>query len=180
MAHQGKRANFALQGGGSHGAFTWGVLDRILEDGRLSIDAISGTSAGAMNAVVLADGLMDGGPDGAREHLERFWRAISETASLSPVQRTPFDAFTGNWSLESSPGYHFMDALTRVASPYQFNPLNINPLKELLEERSILNGCGNAIYQAVYFRHQCGNRKVRVFDSDGLTAEMVMASACLP
>lgn len=92
-----KRINLALQGGGAHGAFTWGVLDRILEDERLEIAAISGTSAGAMNAVALADGFVTGGPERAREKLAAFWRAISAAARLSPFQRSPFEKWFGGW-----------------------------------------------------------------------------------
>ncbi len=131
-ADRRKRINLALQGGGAHGAFTWGVLDRILEDGRLEIDAISGTSAGAMNAVALADGYTAGGPEAAREKLAGFWRAIAEAARFSPIRRAPIDVLMGNWSLERSWGYHVMDAMTRMFSPSQLNPLNINPLREVL------------------------------------------------
>ena len=128
-----KRINLALQGGGAHGAFTWGVLDRILEDGRLEIEAMSGTSAGAMNAVALADGFTAGGADGAREKLEGFWRTMSEAAKNSPIQRAPIDVMMGYWSLDRSWGYHMADAMTRMFSPYQLNPLNMNPLRDVLE-----------------------------------------------
>lgn len=181
MSGNVKRANLALQGGGSHGAFTWGVLDRLLEDGQLFINAISGTSAGAMNAVVLADGWTEGGADAAREHLEYFWRKISQTAALSPVRRTPFDAFMGNWSLEYSPGYHFFDTLTRIASPYQLNPLNINPLKELLEETVDFERVRHCRSPGLFISAtNVETGRVKVFDSTELTADMVMASACLP
>ena len=128
-----KRVNLALQGGGAHGAFTWGVLDRILEDDRLKIDAISGTSAGAMNAVVVADGITSGGRDGARQALHDFWRAVAESARTSPIQRSPIDVFMGNWNLDYSPGVIWFDLISRVVSPYDFNPLNLNPLKDLVE-----------------------------------------------
>jgi NTE family protein len=176
-----KRVNLALQGGGAHGAFTWGVLDQILEDGRLAIAAISGTSAGAMNAVALADGFTAGGRDRAREKLEQFWRAISHAARHSPIRRAPIDVMMGNWSLERSTGYQWMDMMTRMFSPYQLNPLDLNPLRDLVEE-TIDFDC---------VRHCTGIRlfisatnvetgRVRVFDSRTLTADMVMASACLP
>lgn len=176
-----KRVNLALQGGGAHGAFTWGVLDHILEDGRLEIAAISGTSAGAMNAVALADGYTAGGPEKAREKLEYFWRAISEAARHSPFRRSAIDVMTGNWNLERSPGYQWMDFMTRVFSPYQFNPLDLNPLRDLVE-KCIDFDC---------VRHCTGIRlfisatnvetgRVKVFDSRSLTVDMVMASACLP
>src|SRR5262244_3009683 len=97
--------DLALQGGGAHGAFTWGVLDRLLEESWLRIEAISGTSAGAMNAAVMADGDAKGGSQGAREALEAFWRGVSRAALFSPLQRTPIDVLFGRWSLDHSPAY---------------------------------------------------------------------------
>ncbi|MEO0760985.1 MAG: patatin-like phospholipase family protein, partial [Pseudomonadota bacterium] len=128
-----KSVNLALQGGGSHGAFTWGVLDRIFEEDRLWIEAISGTSAGAMNAVVAAQGMYDGQAQGARRALHQFWAAVSEAGRASPIKRTPIDMLLGNWSLDTSPGYLTMDLLSRIASPYETNPLNLNPLRDLLD-----------------------------------------------
>ena len=95
-----KSINLALQGGGSHGAFTWGVLDHFMEDGRVSIEGISGTSAGAMNGAVLAHGYLGGGADGAREALEQFWRQVSEMGRLSPIKRSPLSILTGRWDME--------------------------------------------------------------------------------
>ncbi len=123
-----KAVNLALQGGGSHGAFTWGVLDGLLADGRVEIEAISGTSAGAINAVVLADGVTKGGLEGARQALADFWRAIARLGRFGPVLRTPFDFASGGWSLDYSPSYVAFEMLSRVVSPYQFNPLNFNPV----------------------------------------------------
>src|SRR5271165_1056130 len=97
--------DFGLQGGGSHGAFTWGVLDRLLEEPWLEIDGISGTSAGAMNAAVLVAGYAKGGPAGGREALETFWRRVSEAARFSPLRRGPLDMLLGRWTLDSSPIY---------------------------------------------------------------------------
>ena len=176
-----KRVNFALQGGGAHGAFTWGVLDRVLEDGRVDISAISGTSAGAMNAVALADGYTANGADGAREKLERLWLAMSDAARLSPVQRAPIDVLMGNWSLDRSWGYHLMDATSRMFSPYQLNPMNLNPLKDVLES-SIDFDCVQHCESIRLFISATNveTGRVKVFDSRQLTAEMVMASACLP
>ena len=178
---QPKAVNLALQGGGAHGAFTWGVLDRLLEDDRLSIEAISGTSAGAMNAVVMADGIMRDGVDGARTGLARFWKAVSEAAHLSPLQRSPIDIFMGNWSLDTSPTFLFFDLLSRVASPYETNPLNINPLKELVEEFvdfDLVRGCDRMKVFVSATNVETG--RVKVFDCHQLTSDMVMASACLP
>ena len=123
--------DFALQGGGSHGAFTWGVLDRMLEEPWLHIAAISGTSAGAMNAAVLADGWIEGGAAGARAALEKYWRRVSAAAAFSPLQRSPLDRMMGRWSLDTSPAYLVMDIMTRLLSPYDLNPLGFNPLREI-------------------------------------------------
>ncbi|MGH6831609.1 MAG: patatin-like phospholipase family protein, partial [Methyloceanibacter sp.] len=111
---QPKPVNLALQGGGAHGAFTWGVLDTLLEDERVQIEAISGTSAGAMNAVVLADGMMEGGREGGRRALEAFWAAVSRAALASPLKRSVWDMLTGNWNLDFSPSYLFFDQLSRL------------------------------------------------------------------
>ncbi len=114
--------DLALQGGGAHGAFTWGVLDRLLEEPWLEIDGISGTSAGAMNAAVLIDGHATGGADGARAALERFWRSVSAAALLSPLRRTPLDVLLGRWTLDYSPAFIAMDLASRLFSPYDLNP----------------------------------------------------------
>src|ERR1700760_1763317 len=124
--------DFALQGGGAHGAFTWGVLDRLLEEERLRIDGISGTSAGAMNAAVLADGYTDGGPAGARRALESFWSGVSRSARFSPFQRGPLDVLLGRWTLDHSPLFVAMEMMARVISPYDANPLGANPLRSIL------------------------------------------------
>ena len=126
--------DLALQGGGSHGAFTWGVLDRLLEEPWLRIEAISGTSAGAMNAAVLVDGWMQGGAQGARATLETYWRQVSRAAAFSPVQRSPLDRLMGRWTLDTSPAYVVMDLMARVLSPYDLNPLGFNPLRTILTD----------------------------------------------
>jgi len=176
-----KLINLALQGGGAHGAFTWGVLDCLLEDGRVQIEAISGTSAGAMNAVVVADGLMKGGEEQARAGLDTFWKAVSEAAKGSPIQRSPIDVFMGNWSLDASPSYLFFDLLNRVASPYELNPLNINPLRDLVEAQvdfATVRACDRMKIFVSATNVETG--RVKVFNRDELTADAVMASACLP
>ena len=127
-----KRINLALQGGGAYGAFTWGVLDHLLEDGRLTFEGISGTSAGAVNAVMLADGLRRGGPDEARNRLAEFWKAASIGSGLPPLQK----AVVGRlFSLlpEDGPTFDWLTAWSKYLSPYDLNPLNINPLKDLIE-----------------------------------------------
>jgi len=176
-----KSINLALQGGGAHGAFTWGVLDCLLEDERIGIEAISGTSAGAMNAVVAADGLMRAGEEGAREGLAHFWKAVSDAGRLSPIQRGPIDVFMGNWSLDNSPSYVFFDLLHRVTSPYDVNPLNLNPLQVILEKAvdfELVRSCDKMKIFISATNVETG--RVQVFNRHELTCDMVMASACLP
>src|SRR5215472_12307099 len=126
--------DLALQGGGSHGAFTWGALDRLLEEPWLKIDGVSGTSAGAMNAAVMAYGYQQGGRAGARETLGAFWRRVSDAARFSPFQRGPLDVLLGRWTLDTSPMYVAMDLMSRLVSPYDLNPMGKNPLREILAE----------------------------------------------
>ncbi len=176
-----KSINLALQGGGSHGALTWGVLDRLLEDGRLRISAVSGTSAGAMNAVVLADGLERGGAEGARAHLRTFWKAVSDAARFSPIRRTAWDRMWGRYSLDHSPGYLFMEGLSRVFSPYDLNPLNINPLRDILDQHvdfGNVNRCKRV--QVFVTATNVRTGRPRIFGSGDVTVESVLASACLP
>ena len=176
-----KKIDLALQGGGAHGAFTWGVMDRLLEDERIEIEAISGTSAGAMNAVVAADGLMKDGTEGARNALRQFWKAVSQAALASPYQRTPYDRMTGNWNLDHSPGYLFFDLLGRIASPYDLNPLNINPLRDLLTKTidfDRVRCCSGLKLFIAATSVRTG--RVRLFEREELTVDVLMASACLP
>src|SRR5579864_6021390 len=127
-----RTVNLALQGGGAHGAFTWGVLDRLLDDDRLRIEGISGTSAGAINAAVLAQGHLRGGAAGARAALDQFWRRLSELGWLSPVHRGWYERAMGTWNLDESPSSIWLDQLSHIVSPYQSNPLNLSPLRDLL------------------------------------------------
>ena len=176
-----KQINVALQGGGSHGAFTWGVLDRLLEDGRLDLAAISGTSAGAMNAVAFIDGWLAGGADGARQKLHDFWRSVARKGRFSPVQRMPWDVMLGNWSIENSPGYIWWESMSRLLSPYLANPLNINPLREVVESEidfDRVRSCRELALFVSATNVQTG--KLRVFPTHEVTIDVVMASACLP
>ncbi|MGP8231509.1 MAG: patatin-like phospholipase family protein [Methylovirgula sp.] len=176
-----KSVNLALQGGGSHGAFTWGVLDYLLEDGRLDIAAVSGTSAGAMNAVVLAQGWLENGRDGAREKLAQFWRSISTENALSPTQSRFFDLFFGPQTVGGQFSSLWGDFLTHFASPYQFNPLDLNPLCDYLENAIDFEKV-RAIKDFKLFIAATNVRtgKIKVFKEGELTADHVMASACLP
>ena len=177
-----KSIDLALQGGGAHGAFTWGVLDRLLDDDRLRIDGISGTSAGAMNAVVLADGFAcGGGPAGAKRALRAFWTGVSAASRFSPMQRSLLDRLFGYWSLDRSPGYLWMQMAGTMLSPYDFNPLNINPLRDLLGrlvnfERVRMCDEIKLFISATNVR--TGN--ARIFRGQEIDVDRVMASACLP
>jgi NTE family protein len=174
-----KRINLALQGGGAHGAFTWGVLDHLLADGRLAFDGISGTSAGAINAVMVADGLARGGPEAARERLAEFWRAASLGGDLPVGQRLAVERMF-KVSSDESPMRIWMDAMARFLSPYDVNPLNINPLKQLVEkfvDFDAVRGGELALYIAAT---NVFTGELRVFTREHVTADAVMASACLP
>jgi NTE family protein len=178
----GRTVNLALQGGGAHGAFTWGVLDRLLEEEHLGIEGVTATSAGAMNATVLAYGMAEGGREGAREALARFWRRISDAALLSPLQPTLADRLAGNRALEHSPAFVMFDIWTRLLSPYQFNPFNYNPLRRVLEEvvdfaRLSRKSCPLKLFLSAT---NVRTGKVKVFDNESITADAVLASGCLP
>ena len=178
-----KTINLALQGGGSHGAFAWGVLDRLLEDGRLEFDGISGTSAGSMNAVVMVCGLQKGGHDGARAALEKFWQAVSEAGErFSPVRMLPWDRLIrSNWNNDDSFSFQAFKAMTNAFSPYQLNPMNFNPLKDILNEQVDFEALKQHQKHKLFLSAtnvQSGN--VRVFQNHEINADVVMASACLP
>jgi NTE family protein len=176
-----KTINLALQGGGSHGAFAWGVIDRLLEDERIGIEGVVGTSAGAMNAAVLAYGLTIGGNRGARAKLADFWTRIGELAARSPLQPSWLDRATSPGSLDHSPWWIWLDAMTRFLSPYQLNPLNHHPLREVLAgtvdfERlrrdspvKLFTCAANVL-----------TGRIKVFERHEMCVEAVLASACLP
>jgi len=172
--------DFALQGGGAHGAFTWGVLDRLLEEPWLRIDGISGTSAGAMNAAVLADGYAQDGAEGARRALEKYWRYVSDSARWSPFRRTPMDVMLGRWTLDHSPLFIAMDVMSRLFSPYDFNPGGTNPLRGILAELIDFERLKQAPIKLFISATNVRTGRVRVFRNAEITPEVLLASACLP
>lgn len=172
--------DLALQGGGAHGAFTWGVLDRLLEEKKLKLDGISGTSAGAMNAVVLVDGYTKGGPQGARDSLELFWKSVSEAARFSILKRSPLDIFLGQWSLDHSPFFIAMDILSRVFSPYDLNPLGVNPLRDILAKTIDFKRLSRSSIKLFITATNVSTGRGRVFRNNEITPEVLLASACLP
>jgi NTE family protein len=170
-----------LQGGGTHGAFAWGVLDKLLEDGRIEIEGISATSAGAMNAAVLAFGFSQGGSEGARKALDGFWRRVADAAAIAPLLPSVLDRLLHNHALSFTPAFLVFDLMTRLMSPYQFNPLNINPLRHVLEQSVDFDRlkCSTAI-KIFLSATNVRTGKIKVFKDAELSADSVLASACLP
>jgi NTE family protein len=177
----GKRINLALQGGGAHGAFTWGVLEHLLGDDRLVIEGVSGTSSGAMNAIMLTDGLARGGRAEAQKRLGDFWRSVSSTGDLPPLQRAVVERLLAFTPVEGSPVQAWLDLMSRFFSPYDFNPLNINPLKELVERFVDFKAVQSfPDIQLFISATNVQTGRVRIFPREKVTADAVMASACLP
>jgi NTE family protein len=176
-----KRLNLALQGGGAHGAFTWGVLDQLLGDERIAIEGISGTSAGAVNAVMVADGLVRGGREEAQKRLADFWRAVSSTGNLPALQREVMQRLLSFTPIEGTPVQAWLNVVSRYFSPYDVNPLNINPLKDLIGRFVDFDKLRAAAdLQLFISATNVQTGRVRIFSREKITAEAVMASACLP
>jgi NTE family protein len=176
-----KKLNLALQGGGAHGAFTWGVLDALIEDGRLDFEAISGTSAGAMNAVVLADGYARGGGEAARERLAAFWKGVSRDGAPARAADAAIDRLIGFWKVPGFDPLAMFREFAQSFSPSEINPLNINPLRDLVEklvdfERVRASKDIRLFISATNVR----DGKIKVFTDGEITADALMASACLP
>jgi len=180
-----KTVNLALQGGGAHGAFTWGVLDKLLEDGRINIDGICATSAGTMNACAMAWGMHKGGNDGARQALHDFWKNISDAGQkANPIPKMPWEKFmpqSGWMKTDDTLSFFLLDSMTRLFSPYQLNPFDFNPLRDVLEETINFDelrecDCVKLFISATHVH----SGKVRVFDTQEIDLDVVMASACLP
>ncbi len=177
----GKKISLALQGGGTHAAFSWGVIDQLLIDGRHEIEAVSATSGGAMLAAVMAQGLHDGGAQGARDALLKFWNKVSIAASMLPLRVNVVDKFLSNVGVDLSPSSVALDYLTRIFSPYQFNLFDLNPLRDIVGEMvdfaMINKKCPVALYvNATNAR----TGKSKIFDHTELSLDAIMASSCLP
>jgi NTE family protein len=176
-----KKINLALQGGGAHGAFTWGVLDYLLEDGRLAIEGLSGTSAGALNAVICVDGLARGGPREARKRLADFWRSVSIDGKLPLIQRQIVDRLLTFLPLEGTPVQAWFEVLSRYFSPYDLNPLNINPLRGMIErfvDFDVVRRCTDV--QLFVCATNVFTGRLRIFAREEMSADVVMASVALP
>ncbi len=177
-----KRVSLALQGGGSHGAFTWGILDRLLEDNRLEIEGLTGTSAGGMNAVAVAQGLTRGGPEAARSELKNFWQEIHSAGKYSSLNnRGPIDKMMNKFTMYNSPGFMMFDYLSRIFSPYEMNPLGIDPLKDVIEKNFDFELLRTSSQCKVYL---CATHvftgRLRIFNIKELRLECLLATACLP
>ena len=172
--------DLALQGGGSHGAFTWGVLDRLFEEPWLRVEAVSGTSAGAMNAALVAHGWGQNGAQGARAALEHFWRQVGQMALFSPLQRSPLDRLLGRWSMGHSLAYVTMDLVSRVFSPYDLNPLKFNPLRDLLAKTVDFDRLAASPVKVFVTATNVHSGRGRIFRSAEITPDVLLASACLP
>ena len=179
MSASVKRVNLALQGGGSHGAYSWGALDALLEDERIEIVGVSGASSGAMNAVVLAAGLQEGRTS-ARRRLGEFWLSVSQEGALPAVERPLFDAWLHAWKAAFTP-QGWVDAVSQVISPYAFNPLNIDLLRgclaSVVDFESLRRGAGPKLFVAAT---NVWTGQGEIFRREVLTPDHVMASACLP
>ena len=172
--------DLALQGGGSHGAFTWGVLDRLLEEPWLGIDGISGTSAGAMNGAVLVAGFAAGGAEGAKSALTAFWERVSHSARFSPIRRSPMDVMLGRWTLDTSPFYLAFDLASRVFSPYDLNPRGTNPLRDVLADSVDFSQLAASKIRLFVTATNVRTGRGRVFRNAEITPDVLLASACLP
>ena len=176
-----KTVSLALQGGGSHGAFTWGVLDRLTEEDRLRFEAISGTSAGAMNGALMSIGLNKGDPALARRLMGDLWRQVSSHNAFSPFQPTWFDRLWGNHNLDMSPVFNAMDMVSRISSPYQFNPFDFNPLRDLLADLVTEEDLKSAVSPRLYVSAtDVMEGRLKVFTGEEVSVESLIASACLP
>ena len=172
--------DLGLQGGGAHGAFTWGVLDRLLEEKWLRFDGVSGTSAGAMNAAVMADGLAAGGPEQARAALEQFWKRVSDAALLSPLRRGPLEILAGTWTLDYSPVFAALDVAARMLSPYDMNPMGSNPLRQILADSVDFDRVARAPIKLFVTATNVRTGRGRIFRNADVTPDVLLASACLP
>jgi NTE family protein len=172
--------DLALQGGGAHGAYTWGVLDRLLEEPSLLIEGISGTSAGSMNAAVLASGYAKGGAKGAQQTLTEFWQRVSAAARFSPFQRGPLDILSGNWTMDYSPLFITFDLAARLFSPYDLNPAALNPLRDILSESIDFSVLAKSPIKLFITATNVTTGRGKVFRNKEITPDVLLASACLP
>lgn len=182
MSTYSKKISLGLQGGGTYGAFTWGVLDRLLQEERLEITSLSGASAGAINAAIVADGYArGGGREGARRSLDRFWRALGGTALFSPLQRTPLDVLSGGFTMRHSPAYQLMEMAGALAGPVLEMPFTVNPLRNFLTamiDFERVRACEEL--KVFVSATEVNSGRGKIFVREEMDVQRLMASACLP
>ncbi|MCK7615857.1 patatin-like phospholipase family protein [Roseibium sediminicola] len=174
------RLNLALQGGGAHGAFTWGVLDRLLEEDRFAVNAVSGTSAGAMNAAALVSGLMRGGREEARRSLESFWRKVSSRSRFNPFNMSTAQAVLSSLGIDRDTLPALFSSGTPLFSPYDLNPAGFNPLREIIQDTVDLEAIARAPIGLYVTATHVASGEARIFSNDAISADVLLASACLP
>ncbi len=181
MEKTGKTINIAIQGGGAHGALSWGMLDRLLEDERINIEAVTATSAGSVNACALAYGMYVGGRERAKKALHDVWQEIYRAGAFyTPLKHISVEPYI-SWNIDYSPLFFFMDSISRIFSPYQLNPLNINPLRDILEKEINFSDIRKCDCMKLFISTtHVKTGKVRVFETNEINLDVVMASACLP
>jgi len=181
MSFKTKKINLALQGGGAHGAFTWGVIDRLLDEPDIEIEGISGTSAGAMNAVILANGLIEGGRDQAKIALQSFWWEISLLGNVfNPLKKSIAEKIDDPWNLDWSLSYTYHELMSRILSPYQSNPLNINPLKWVLQKKINFEKLCDSPIKLFIAATSVTTGRAKIFKENEITLDSLLASACIP
>lgn len=178
-----KRLSIAMQGGGAHGAYTWGVLDRLLEEKDIVVEGVSGTSAGGMNAVATAQGIKEGGNEGARELLDKYWTVMSDKGKSSIFKPGVKDIMMNKFTMQNSPGFLMFDFMSKILSPYQMNPSNVDPLKDVIEElfdMEALNDYKDVKIFLAATHVYTGKLKVFSNVTNDLCVEALQATACLP
>lgn len=176
-----KVISIAMQGGGAHGAFSWGVLDKLLEDGRFIIEGVTGTSAGGMNAVATVQGLIEGGNEGARALLKKYWKTISDKSNVSGIHRGIIDRLLDKYTMYNSPEFIMFDYMSKMLSPYQSNPFNINPLKEVIDsvfDFSKIHGTDQ--YKVFLAATHVYTGKIKIFSNKEINTDTLLATGCLP
>jgi NTE family protein len=177
-----KTASLALQGSGTHGAFSWGVIDKLLEDGRIAIEAISATGGASFNAVVFSSAMVEGGSDDVRERLEKFWHTLSRIcAPFNPVRKMPLDAVLGFAGASVPIAHRWFETVTQVLGPHVLNPLNYNPFQAALEETlDVDTVCRVDAPTIALGATNVRNGRRRTFANRDVTVDAVLASSCMP
>lgn len=176
-----KKVSLALQGGGSHGAYTWGVVDALLEDNRLEVEGVSGTSAGGMNATAIVQGLIKGGNAGARKMMREYWQKIGEKGKTSPLQFNPFDKMVKNFTLANNPMLKIMEYVGSILSPYQLNPQNKHPMRDIVENLFDFTALQSSKDHKLFLcATHVATGKLKIFTGKTLNPQSVLASACVP